>query len=137
MQNLAKNLEKTRVITCSGVLTPKVLESYSQAMILLWITELKDRLIPENMAVVRNCVPKHENTDYSEIDLNNWRPIQMLRTELLQDRPQSQSLFSRIREAIQAKDYPTVSGLQLEMDTKMKQLKTLYHNYLQNLLYVD
>lgn len=135
LQNLNKNPEKTRVITSSGVLTPKILESYCQAMILLWITELKDRLIPENMEIVRNCIAKHENTDYSEVDLNNWRPIQMLRAELLQDRPQARSLFGKIRDAIQAKDYPTVSELQLEMDAKMNILKTLYHDYLQNLLY--
>lgn len=137
LQNLQNHPEKTKVISSAGVLTPKIINSYSQAMILMWITELKDRLIPENMVIVRNCVPKHEKTEYSEVDLKHWRQIQLLRTELLQDRPQAQSLFSRIREAIQAKDYAAVSRLQLEMDAKMKELKNLYHIYLQNLLCVD
>jgi len=134
MQNLALYPEKTAVLTRSGVLTPKIVESYRQAMLLMWITELKDRIIPDNMEIVRSCRPKHDPSDCSEVDIIAWKQVQDLRVRLLQDQPDQPSLFSRIRKAIEAKDYETVSNLQLEMNRLMKELHHLYHDYLRNLL---
>lgn len=46
----------------------------------------------------------------------------------------SKSLFTRIREAIKNQDYETVSNLQIEMESKMSELRELYSDYARNLL---
>lgn len=132
-QNFAKYPEKLTILTKYGALTPQIIESYSQAMILLWITELRDRIIPANMAVVKNLIRRHDLSDCSDLDKKNWLTIQNLRIELMQDHSNRKSLFSKIREAIELKDYDNVSKLQLEMAQKMEQLKAYYQVYQRNL----
>ncbi len=134
LQNFEKHPEKTKVLTKLDVLNPQIIQSYRQAMIILWITELRDRIIPENMALVRSFVKRNDNlngTDYDEI---KWQDISQLRVELLQDRLGKLSLFSKIREAIKVRNYQLVSDLQLEMAAKMELLKMKYYEYVRNLL---
>lgn len=134
LQNFDVYIDKTEVLTKLEVLNTKVIKSYRRAMIILWITELRDRIIPENMALVRSFIKRNDNligTDYDEI---KWQEIAQLRIELLQDRLGKLSLFSRIREAIKARNYQSVSELQLEMAEKMELLKGKYYEYVRNLL---
>lgn len=134
LQNLDRYPEKTAILTKLDALTPKIIESYRQAMITLWITELQDRIIPENMALVRSFCLRHDPSNSTDYDEANWREIQQLRVRLLQDRQGQLSLFSQIREAIKKRDYELVSDLQLEMATQINLLKVKYHDYLRNLL---
>jgi glutamine synthetase len=133
-QNFDRYPKKMEVLTKMDALTSKIIESYRQAMITLWITELRDRIIPENMAMVRSFVKRNDNQNGTDYDEAKWREIQQLRVELLQDRQKRLSLFSRIREAITLRDYQLVSDLQLEMAAKMDLLKAKYHEYTRNLL---
>jgi len=134
LRNFKKYPAKTASITELGVLSPEIIDSYSQAMILLWITELRERIIPENIALVRGFVKSHAGSDYTRIDDENWQTVQALRVELLQDRPESRSLFGKIIAAIDARDYDQVSRLQLTMNQKISRLKAAYHDYQRNLL---
>lgn len=134
LQNFVNYPEKTEILTIMDAFTPKLIESYRQAMIILWITELRDRIIPENTALVRSFVKRNDSFNGTDYDEANWQEIQKLRIELLQDRRGHLSLFSRIREAIKDQDYQLVSDLQLEMATKMDLLKVKYHDYVRNLL---
>lgn len=134
LQNLDRYPEKTAILTKLDALTSKIIESYRQAMLTLWITELRDRIIPENMALVRSFCLKHDPSNSTDYDEAKWREIQQLRVELLQDRHGQLSLFSQIREAIKKRDYGLVSELQLEMAAKMEVLKVKYHDYVRNLL---
>ena len=43
------------------------------------------------------------------------------------------SLFTRINEAIDAKDYEKVSSLQLELSKYMKEIRVLYSTYKKNI----
>lgn len=133
-QNFDRYPKKMEVLTKMDALTSKIIESYRQAMITLWITELRDRIIPENMTLVRSFVKRNDNQNGTDYDEAKWREIQQLRVELLQDRKKSLSLFSRIREAIALRNYQLVSDLQLEMAAKMELLKVKYHEYTRNLL---
>jgi glutamine synthetase len=133
-QNFDRYPKKMEVLTKMDALTSKIIESYRQAMITLWITELRDRIIPENMVLVRSFVKRNDNLNGTDYDEGKWREIQKLRVELLQDRQKRLSLFSRIREAITLRDYQLVSDLQLEMAAKMDLLKVKYHEYIRNLL---
>ncbi len=134
LQNFDRYPEKTAILTKLDALTPKIIESYRQAMITLWITELRDRIIPENTTLVRSFCMCHDSSTSTDYDEAKWREIQQLRVELLQDRQEQLSLFSQIREAIKSRDYGLVSDLQLEMAAKMDGLKMKYHDYVRNLL---
>lgn len=126
--------DKTNVLTKLDVLSPKIIKSYRRAMIIFWITELRDRIIPENMALVRSFIKRNDNLNGTDYDEVKWQDIAQLRIELLQDRLGKLSFFSRIREAIKAQDYQLVSDLQLEMARKMELLKVKYYEYMRNLL---
>ena len=134
LQNFDNYPEKTEILTKMEAFTPKLIESYRQAMIILWITELRDRIIPENTALVRSFVKRNDSFNGTDYDEANWQEIQKLRIELLQDRQGHLSLFSQIREAIKDQDYQLVSDLQLEMAVKMDLIKVKYHDYVRNLL---
>jgi glutamine synthetase len=134
LQNFDRYPEKTAILTKLDALTPKIIESYRQAMITLWITELRDRIIPENTALVRSFRMCHDPSTGADLDEINWYEIHQLRVELVQDSRGRLSLFSRIRQAIKSRDYELVSKLQLEMAAKMELLKMKYHDYLRNLL---
>ncbi len=134
LQNFDNYPEKTQILIKLDALTPKLIESYRQAMIILWITELRDRIIPENMALVRSFIKRNDQSNGTDYDEAKWADIQQLRVELLQDRQGELSLFSRIREAIKARKYQLVSDLQLEMAAKMELLKVKYYEYVRNLL---
>ncbi|NLY75290.1 MAG: glutamine synthetase [Firmicutes bacterium] len=134
LRNLDRYPEKTQVLTNLGVLDSKIIESYREAMLILWITELRDRIIPENTALVRSFVKRNDDWNGTDYDETKWAEIQQLRIELLQDRHGQLSLFSRIRAAIKDRDYQLVSDLQLEMAAKMELLKVKYHEYIRNLL---
>lgn len=134
LQNFDRYPKQTEILTKLDALTPKIIESYRQAMITLWITELRDRIIPENMALVRSLVSQHAPYNSTAYDEAKWQEIQQLRVELLQDRQGQLSLFSQIREAIKSRNYDLVSDLQLKMAAKMELLKVKYHDYVRNLL---
>ncbi len=134
LQNFDRYPEKTKVLTKLDALTSKLIDSYRQAMSTLWITELRDRIIPENMSLVRSFIKQHDPSNSTDYDEAKWQEIQQLRVELLQDRQGQLSLFSRIREAIKAQKYELVSDLQLEMAAKLELLKVKYHEYVMNLL---
>lgn len=134
LQNFDRYPEKAKVLTKLDALSPQLMESYRLATIIRWITELNDRVIPENMALVRSFVKRHDPNNSTDYDAAKWQQIQQLRVELFQDRQGKQSLFTRIHEAIKAQDYPLVSDLQLEMAAKMELLKVKYYEYVRNLL---
>lgn len=51
----------------------------------------------------------------------------------MKDSISNKSLFTRIRTAINTKDYVTASALQVEMHNQIKNLKDIYAKYKQNL----
>jgi len=60
--------------------------------------------------------------------------IDELRKYLMKDTYTAKSLFTRIKDAADEKDYAKVSELQLELDEKIATLRILYSNYKKNLL---
>jgi len=107
-----------------------VLSSYKQAMLLHWMTELSDRVVPENAKTVHAC---QRLSGENRLDAQRWEIIQALKEELARDDVDRESIFHRIRTAAAAKDYAAVSALQLEMARKMKELVALYNQYRQNI----
>ena len=92
------------------------------------------RIIVENMALVRKCKKLHGIDNVTDLDVVNWEEINNLRNYLMKDSLRDKSLFTRIRDAADNKNYRLVSKLQLEMAEKISLLKHLYTIYRRNLL---
>ncbi|MBF8983316.1 glutamine synthetase [Lutibacter sp. B2] len=125
--------EKKSVLLSGEVFDDSIINSYKMATLSQWATELYNRIIPENISFVRECKKIHTNEYTSDLDVVNWEKINHLRYYLMKDRLEKESLFTKIRKAIDEKDYASVSILQLEMRYKIDELKELYIVYKRNL----
>jgi len=125
--------EKLKVLTAGGVMDEMTLESFREAIVSLWATELYNRVVPNMMDFVRECRKLHEDSDCTDYDAINWIKIQNLRNLLGKDKINEKSLLTRIKTAIDEKDYAAASDLQIEMQEKVDELSELYITYKKNL----
>jgi len=133
-QTIRRLLERDEGLTIlyrDGVFTEKIILSYSNAMLNQWIRELKDRILEDNLERVRSCRRFDSPFDCDE---DMWDAVDALRNRLAKDRQPAESLFTRIRKAIDRKELHAVSGLQLEMAALMRQMDEQYLNYSRNQL---
>lgn len=135
--NMDKYRDKLEVLKKGGVLDDKLIRSFTTAVINRWVTEIINRLLPENMDTVRRCKAIHSIQNAHDVDISNWARVNSLRHYLMKDDYSSISLFTKIREAARLKDYQLLSVLQKEMAGKMKELKELYNDYKRNLMDIE
>lgn len=127
--------DKLAVLKEGDVMDELSLESYREQVISQWKTELHDRIIPENMATIRNCVPLHGSEDlYSEYDAKKWREIDLLRHEIGKDTDGKLSLLSQTKKALDDGDYQKASDLQILIQGKVAKLLDLYAIYKKNIM---
>ena len=126
--------DKLKVLMQNGVMDQITLESYEEATIGAWATELHNRIIPNTMELVRECKKLHLDHDCVDLDMRNWNRIQALRIYLGQDEIVSRCLLTRIKAALDEKNYEEASDLQLEMQEKVQELIDTYVLYKKNLL---
>lgn len=132
--NLENYPEKLEVLKQDGVFSDRLIESYKTFILNTWTYELAHRIIDDNIEVVRRCKKAHDNTEeLSDLDIVNWTKINSIRWDLMKDGLEKKSVFTRIKSAIDEKDYRKVSFLQLEMSNKVFELKKLYNQYIKNL----
>lgn len=117
-----------------NVMDKLTLDSYEEAIMAAWATELHNRIIPNTMALVRECKKLHTDHECTDFDLLNWKTIQGLRVYLGQDEIINKSLLTRIKLALDGKNYEQASALQIEMQEKVQQLVDTYIEYKKNLL---
>lgn len=129
LANLDRYPEKLATLTRDGVFTDRIIESFRLAMAKQWTTELSERIIPENVNVVRACTRLHSDDEATDLDREAWDEIEAMRRYLMKDSKESKSLFERIRGAIAAGEQAEVSALQLEMAAKVAELKHRYAEY--------
>jgi len=110
------------------------LASYEEATLAAWATELHNRIIPNTMALVRECQKLHAEHDCTDFDKLNWKLIQELRTYLGQDEIIRKSLLTRIKQALDGENYEEASAMQIEMQAKVQELMDTYIEYKKNLL---
>lgn len=135
LSRLLNNTSGLGILTSSEVFTDKVLESYSKAMRRMWKMELSDRILPKNLGIVRSCVAIHDNgKEMYSIDNLRWNEIARLKKLLAKDTETDKCIFTRIKDAIEMKDYQIVSNLQVEMSELMSDLEKRYHDYINNIL---
>ncbi len=124
----------TVLLNKAGVMDQTTLDSYEEAILGAWATELHNRIIPNTMALVRECKKLHADHDCTDFDMLNWKIIQELRTYLGQDEIVKKSLLTRIKLALDREDYDEASALQIEMQIKVQELVDTYIEYKKNLL---
>lgn len=126
--------EKKAVLTNSGVLKEKYIESFKEAFLEKWIVELNHRIINQYSEEIRNFKMLHCTGKALDIDVATWMKIDDLRHVLMKDSYSQKSLFTSIKEAADKKEYAQVSKLQIEIENKMSELRILYSDYKKNLL---
>jgi glutamine synthetase len=131
---LNKYPEKRAVLTKGDVLKDKYIESFKTAYIEKWIVELNHRVINKYSKEIRSFKMLHSIDKALDIDVANWMKIDDLRHELMKDSYSNKSLFTKIKQAVEEKDYKKVSDLQIVIEKKMAELRALYSDYKKNLL---
>lgn len=126
--------EKLTVLNRDNVMTPLCIESYKEATISQWATELHNRLIPNAMDVVRECRMRHDPYECTDLDEMRWTKIKHMRAELGQNDIGRDCLLSRLGRALEEENYDEASDLQIEMQKKLSELAHSYAEYLRNLL---
>ncbi|AOY78314.1 Glutamine synthetase [Clostridium formicaceticum] len=134
LKGLENYPDKKKVLFYGEVFSEAIVNSYKISMLDQWVKELTGRIIVDNMALVRNCKKLHGADNVTDLDVVNWEKMNAIRNYLMKDSLEKKSLFTQIREAVEAKDFDLVSTLQLEMMEKVSCLKQLYVIYRRNLL---
>lgn len=125
------NPDKVAALTRGGAFSKRLMDSFMAGVMTRWTLELTGRIIPNNSKTVRSMTALHED---DAADIARWDAVNDLRVYLAKDTVSAKSLFTRIADAIAAKDYDTASKLQVEMNEKMQVLEAKYADYTKNIL---
>ncbi len=125
--------EKLKIFKRDDVMSDITLESYREAILGQWATELHDRIIPDTMDFVRACSKAHDDIDCVDYDRHYWEKIQRLRNQLGRDTLDEDCLLTKIKKALDKGDYNEASDMQIEMQEKVRELTELYITYKKNL----
>ena len=125
--------EKLDIFRRDDVMTDIALASYREAVIEQWTMELRNRIIPDTMDLLRSCSKAHDDLDCVDYDRHYWEKIQRLRKYIGKDTLDEKCLLTKIVRALDEKDYDRASELQIEMQAKVEELRDLYIIYKNNL----
>lgn len=131
------NSDKMNILTQGDVFPDYIIESYKASIRSQWTSELRNRLIQENITQLRRFVKCHNDDDVSDLDLVNWEHIKALRIKLMKDSLSKKSLMTKIRVAIDSGDFDTASTLQVDMNQSMSEVNALYQEYKNNLVNIN
>lgn len=124
--------DRQRVLKSGDVFTDDIINSFVLVTKEKWVNELKGRIIPNNIDIIRGFVKLHNETD-CDLDVVNWENVMFLKTKLMKDTMHKKSVFTRLVEALKDKDYSTASELQKFMNEKMTEVRLAYSSYKRNI----
>lgn len=131
LQALKQNPEKRKVLTASGILKDEFIESFCEAAMIRWKTEMVMQYLPEYVGKIKKLKML---CNINSVDKANWDKVDELRQELAKDRPGKLSLFTKIRQAMQKGNFDKASDLQIKIQSKMNEVQGLYHDYCLNII---
>ncbi len=126
--------EKLKVLEAGNVLNANLIESFTIAATKRWLVEINSRILNNYAEEIRSFKMLHSIDKALDLDVANWMKVNDLRYYIMKDSYANKSLFTRIKTAIENNDLPLVSNLQIELDSKMNELRELYSAYSKNLL---
>ena len=133
MQAFDKYPDKVSIITAGGALCEQIINAFKSGALLRWKTELIARILPEMRNIVRKT-KKIESEFRTDQDSYNWNKIKTLRTLLAKDSIDEKSLFTQLINALNSGDYAAASSIQVDIYSKMEELKLLYDSYEKNMI---
>lgn len=125
--------EKLKIFQRDDVMTEVTLGSYHKAILDQWVTELHNRIVPNTMDLIRQCMKCHDDNDCVDYDWSYWGKINAIRNYLGRDTMDEQCLLTKIVRALDRGDYQAASDMQIEMQKKVTELTDLYIIYKKNL----
>ena len=125
------NKDKVAIITAGDSLNQVIVDSFLDSIEYRWENELVDRIIPATEALVKSF-KKLSSED--ELDEERWDAIAAKKYELIKDTKASKSIATKLKEALEAKDYDTASDLQIELSKKSEALEKEYAVYALNIV---
>ncbi|MGL5348043.1 MAG: glutamine synthetase [Peptostreptococcaceae bacterium] len=131
--NIEKYEYKLESLKQGDVFTDTIIDSFKTGAIYKWKEELKNRIIEKHMETIRSCVRLHQKENMDALDEVMWKSIADIKFNVMKDTLTKKSLFTQIKEAIDLKEYKTVSDLQLELKENMQQIQQLYIQYKKNI----
>ena len=133
MKNIEKFSYKLKCLKQGNVFTDAVIQSFKVGAIDKWQKKLKTRLIEQNITRIRALKKLHTPENMDAIDEVIWKSISDMKYDLMKDTLTKESLFTRVRNAVDNKEYAEASRLQLEMKKKMNDIEQLYLKYKKNI----
>ena len=131
IKTMKANKDKVAVITAGDSLNQVIVDSFLDSIEYRWENELVDRIIPATEALVKSF-KKLSSED--ELDEERWESIAAKKYELIKDTKASKSIATKLKEALEAKDYDTASDLQVELSKKSEALEKEYAVYALNIV---
>lgn len=125
---------KLQVLKNGGVFTEDIINSFKLTTISRWVTEITNRLINNCIDDIRSYKKLHSLDNALDLDISRWMEINNLRSYIMKDTYTRQSLFTKIKDAANNKNFKMLSELQLELNEKMSKLRKLYFEYKKNIL---
>ena len=125
--------EKLKIFQRDDVMTEITLASYHKAILDQWVTELHNRIVPNTMDLIRQCMKCHDDNDCVDYDWSYWGKINAIRNYLGRDTMDEQCLLTKVVRALDAGEYQKASDMQIEMQEKVTELTDLYIIYKKNL----
>lgn len=135
MENIIKYPDKVEVLKAGNTLRKELINAFVAGALIRWRTEIVTRIIPENRELVKACRCLHDAETGSDYDLYMWNKVQALRLALAKDTIDVKCMFTRIKEAVNAADYSTVSDLQVEMASMVSEFQKVYAEYKSNMIH--
>ncbi|MGL5756218.1 MAG: glutamine synthetase [Paraclostridium sp.] len=133
MKNLELQSHKIESLTQGEIFTDRIIDSFKTGAIDKWKKELKNRTIQDNIDIIRSLKKIHNKDNMDALDEVVWEEINDIKHYVMKDTISKKSLFTRIKEAIEGKNYELASNLQIEMKDKMKEVQQLYIQYQKNI----
>ncbi|MGO0861961.1 glutamine synthetase, partial [Clostridioides difficile] len=133
MKNLEIYASKLKSLKQGDVFTDSIIESFKVGAIDKWQKKLKTRIIEAGIQKIRSIVKVHTKENMDALDEVVWNSISDLKFNIMKDTLTRESLFTRVREAVENKDYQTASDLQIELKRSMEEIQQLYMQYKKNI----
>ena len=131
VKTMMQNPEKVAVLTKGDTISDKIVDSFTASILYRWENELIDRIIPGVEAAAKRY-KKLDNED--KLDEKRWKSIKAKRIQLAKDTEDELCLCTRLKNALEAKDYDTASQLQQIMAKTAEDLEKEYRVYALNIL---
>ncbi len=126
--------ENKNLLVKDDIFSEIIIKSYFAGIESQWLTELKERIVPRNIELLREMIPLHDNDIMNEIDKMKWDEILDKKIYLMKDTFARKSLFTQLYEVMKENDNTKISNIQIEIAEEIVNIKEMYRLYKRNII---